>query len=145
MGCVIMTDMATCMRVHSAAPHPALVLAADGDVQAAGRLCALLERLGMPALALADAEAALVHCRRDMPRVLLVSAGRNSADEAERFIARLQRLSHVEASVIIACLKDRDPALATALIMAGAHDCLCAPLDSETLAWKLRLAGLETE
>ncbi len=137
-----MSDMAACTPMQAASSPRALVLAVDGNLQRAGRFCALLETLGLLARAVTETDAALSHCRRDMPQLLLLSTGKEDLRETKRFLARLQRLPRSECCAVIACLKISDPALAAILIMAGAHDCLCVPLNSEILAWKLRILGL---
>lgn len=102
----------------------------------------LLEDFGFAVAEAADGAEGLAWCRAMMPDVVLLDAGMAGMSGLD-FLRRLRLEPGGRAPKVIFCAADGDLGRIREALDAGAAEYIIKPFDSDIVAGKLALAGLE--
>ncbi len=101
----------------------------------------IVEGAGYAVVEAADAGEALIACRREMPRLILLDGmmpGMSGAD----FLLKLRKMPGGEAPKVLFCTTENDVAQIARANRAGANACLQKPFDRDILLAKIAETGV---
>ena len=116
-------------------------LLVDEDSQQRSALGRLLGEYGFELSESGTADAALQHCRKFAPDVV-VTADRLGGMAPAEFVKRLRRASKGRKPVVLVCIDNADSGEIGRAIIEGAAEYLLKPFDREILEFKLKQVGL---
>ena len=116
-------------------------LLVDEDQQERSALGRLLGEYGFEMSESASADAALQHCRKYAPDVVVTAQRLGGMPPAE-FVKRVRSATRGRKPVVLVCIDNADSGEIGPAIIEGAAEYLLKPFDREILEFKLKQVGL---
>ena len=116
-------------------------LLVDEDQQERSALGRLLGEYGFEMTESGTADAALQHCRRFTPDVVVTAERLGGMPPAE-FVKRVRSATRGRKPVVLVCIDSADSGEIGRAIIEGASEYLLKPFDREILEFKLKQVGL---
>ncbi len=125
-------------------PVQCLIVTDESRSLVSAQLRQMLERQGVSPLQACGAQEALQHCWRNAPQVIFLPQTMKGEDAAI-VLRRIRNMPRTAGAIVLVYAERLDSQALGRMIWEGAADGIAQPFNSEILAAKLRLAGLQTD